>query len=125
MWLNFVRNFRAPNKLLSVTTLSKALQAGRDCFKKGLQLRSFLVSFLCWHFLKVLNPFHRWRSVMWYSILSHFSFRFSGSPSHDAHNHQKLLIIALIYSLRERQRFFLANFASFFLMFFPTCHTSN
>ena len=125
VWLNFVRKFRATNKLLSVTMLSKALQAGLDCFKKGLQLCSFLVSFLCWDFLKVLNPFHQCQSVMWYSILSHFSFKFSESPSHEVQHHQKRLIIALIHWLREQQFFFLANFTSFFLMFFPTCHTSN
>ena len=62
---------------------------------------------------------------MWYSILSPFSFKFSESPSHDAQHHQKRLIIALIHWLREQQLFFLANFTSFFLMFFLTCHTSN
>ena len=58
-------------------------------------------------------------------MLIHFSLRLSVSPPQEAQHHQKWLTIALIYSLRSRQLFFLASLATFFLIFFPTCHTSN
>ena len=125
MWMVFVRRSKSFKSVFSSTTCFNASCAGEPSISHFVLRCALGEMGSCAQRLYSTVESQSCLSAVWWRMLTHFSLRSWGFPSHVIADHHIWFVTDFIQGERSLHSFFLAFVASLDLMFLVKCHTST